>query len=46
MTIRWNKVALHCYEGKFISTTILENERTTGIMQYLFEQLWKSAKSY
>ena len=46
MTIRGSKVALHCYEGKFISTTILENDRTTGIMSYLFEQLWKSARAY
>lgn len=46
LTIRGNKVALHCYEGKFISTTILENERTTGIVSYLFEQLWKSAQAY
>jgi hypothetical protein len=46
MTIRGNKVALHCYDGKFISTTILENEHTTGIMKYLFEQLRNNAKSY
>lgn len=46
LTIRNNKVAFHCYEGKFISTTILENRRIAGIQQYLFDQLWLQAKSY
>jgi len=46
MTIWWNKVALHCYDGKFISTTILENYHTTGIMTYLFVQLWNNARTY
>ena len=46
LTIWWNKVALHCYEGKFISTTILENPHTMGILSYLFEQLWKWARTY
>ena len=36
MTLRWNKVALHCYEGKFITTTILENNQISNIMSYLF----------
>lgn len=46
LTLWWNKAALHCYEGKFISTTILENKRTTGILFYLYTQLRKQAHSY
>lgn len=46
MTLRWNKVAIHCYEGKFITTTILENTQIKNIMSYLFQMTWGQAKSY
>jgi len=46
LTLRWTKVALHCYEGKFITTTILENTQIKNIMSYLFQMTWDQAKSY
>ena len=45
-TIRGNKVAFHCYEGKFITTTIMENKQIADIQRFLFDSLWERAKSY
>ena len=46
ITLRWEKVAFHCYEGKFITTTILENTQIANIMAYMFEHIWDGAKDY
>ena len=46
MTIWWTKVALHCYEGKFITTTILENTQIRNILSYLYKMTWNQAKAY
>lgn len=46
MTIRWKKVALHCYEGKFITTTILENTQIRNILSYLYKMTRDQAKAY
>jgi hypothetical protein len=40
MTIRNNKVALHAYEGLFITTTIIENNPIHTMMMNNFESLW------
>lgn len=41
MTIWNNKVALHAYEGIFITTTIIENNPIHQMMRDNFESLWK-----
>lgn len=46
MTIWWKKVALHCYEGKFITTTILENTQIRNILTYLYKMTRDQAKTY
>jgi len=46
MTIRWNKVALHCYEWKFITTTIIENPPIANMTRYFFSIIWWVAKEY
>lgn len=46
MTLRWDKVALHCYEGKYITTTIIHNAPISLIQKYMFEQVWGNAKEY
>jgi hypothetical protein len=40
MTIWNNKVALHAYEGLFITTTIIENNPIHTMMMNNFESLW------
>lgn len=40
MTIWWNKVALHAYEGIYITTTIIENNPITQMMSNSFENMW------
>lgn len=46
VTLRWNKVALHCYENKFITTTILENTKVADMHRYLFDMVWGQGKKY
>ena len=46
MISRWDKIARHCYEGSFITTTILENPQISGIMQFLFEHLREQSREY
>ncbi|HMY80789.1 MAG TPA: hypothetical protein PLW93_03610 [Candidatus Absconditabacterales bacterium] len=36
MSIRGNKVALHAYEGIYITTTIIENKAISGMMEHVF----------
>jgi predicted transcriptional regulator len=45
ITLRGNKIAFHCYEGRFITTTIIENKQIHQIMTYLFEQLRVNGKA-
>jgi hypothetical protein len=40
MTIRANKVALHAYEGVYITTTIIENTPIVQMMTLCYEGLW------
>lgn len=44
MTVRWDKVALHCYEGRYITTTIMTNHAIAQMMLFFFEQVWKGNK--
>jgi hypothetical protein len=44
MTVRWDKVALHCYEGRYITTTIMTNHAISQMMLFFFEQVWKGNK--
>ena len=37
-----DKVALHCYEGRFLSTTILEDKKIAGIIWFLIDSLRSS----
>ena len=46
MTLRWEKIALHCYEGRYITTTIIHNAPIAKIQSYMFEQIWEKAKKY
>ena len=46
VTLRWKKVALHCYEWTFITTTILENTKVADMHRYLFDMVWKQGKKY
>lgn len=39
MTLRWNKVALHAYEGIYITTTIIENKAISMMMQSCFNTM-------
>lgn len=41
MTIRWSTVALHAYEGVYITTTIIENSAIAQMMTHCFEQMRK-----
>ncbi len=38
MTIRWNKVAFHCYEWRFLTTTIIESQDIANMMTWNFTQ--------
>jgi hypothetical protein len=40
MTIWGNKVALHAYEGIYITTTIIENNPIAQMMTNSFENMW------
>gem|GEM_PF-6603090 len=40
MSIWGNKVALHSYEGIYITTTIIENSPIAAMMQASFAAMW------
>lgn len=42
MTLWWSKVALHAYEGVYITTTIIDNSPIAQMMQACFEAMWNS----
>jgi len=42
MTIRWDKVAIHCYEWRYITTTIIENSAIAQMMRFYYDQTWKA----
>jgi len=46
VTLRWDKVAFHCYEGKYITTTIIHNAPIAKIQSYLFEHVREIAQKY
>lgn len=46
LIIRGDKVAWCCYEGKFITTTLIQNMQIAQIMLYLYNHLWEVAKPY
>jgi predicted DNA-binding transcriptional regulator len=45
-TIRGNKIAFHCYEDIYITTTILENPSISAMQRFLFDTLWEKAERY
>lgn len=44
MTIRWDIVALHAYEGVYITTTIIENKAITSMMKSSFQAMWEKCE--
>lgn len=42
-TIRGHKIAFHCYEHKFLTTTIIENQAISDMMRFLFQSVWKGS---
>lgn len=46
ITIRGDKMAFHCYEWQFLTTTILHNAAIAKIVGYFFHQTWLRAEFY
>ncbi len=44
MTVRGKKIAYHCYEQGFITTTIVEDDSISNIMRFMFQNVWMNAK--
>jgi len=46
ISIRGNKVAMHCYKEWFITTTILENKEIAALVRCMFDAVWRGAADY
>lgn len=40
MSIWWNKIAYYSYEGRYITTTVIENTPISQMMSFSFQSLW------
>lgn len=43
VSIRWNKVAYYSYEGRYITTTVIENIPISQMMFFSFQSLWSQS---
>ncbi len=39
MSVRWNKIAYYSYEGRYITTTVIENAPISQLMMFSFQSL-------
>ena len=44
--IWWAKIALHCYQESFVTTTIIENRQIAQILLVMYESMRSQAKDY
>jgi len=43
VSIRWDKVAYYSYEGRYITTTVIENIPISQMMLFSFQSLWNQS---
>lgn len=44
--IWWAKVALHCYQEQFVTTTIIENKQIAQILLAMYDSMRQHASDY